>query len=276
VKTARANISSTSRTPAKPKKQVVRRGREKSRVGDWAEHVPSREHIPIQQRMAESIELSSRLSKLPIIGREQAEDVIRMVPEEVVPILQAADIEFVLVGAHGVGGWLAETRATEDVDFVIRVRDARKAFEALLKKMPLLQLEKYPDVWRFKNGEKYVIDLILTRAPLFKRTFRETHEIRIKGRRVNIPRLEAALAMKFASMVGHWRSKRKKHLDAADFMGMVQANKEIDLQLLNEFGETVYVGGGAEILGYIADIRAGKDLILQGTPLADMQPTTND
>ncbi len=236
-----------------------RRRTQRPRVGDWAEEHPSREHLPIAERMCRSLELSSQLSKLPIIGREEPEDVVRMGPEDIVPILDAAGIEFVLVGAHGIGGWLVQTRATQDVDVLIRVKDGKKAAEAILKKLPLT-LEKNPDVWRFKRNEQYVVDLLLTRAPLYKRVFKEFHEIGLQGRKVRVPKLEAALATKFAAMVGHYRPPLKRMLDGADFFSMVEANKKINLELLAEISELIYPGAGVDAVKYVNDARAGRDL----------------
>jgi len=227
--------------------------------GDWAETFPSREHIPLSLRFAESLLLSSQLSKLPLLGREQPEDVVRMGPEDVIPILKAVGLEFVLVGAHGIGGWLVQTRATQDVDILVRVKDAKKAADAILNVLPL-QMEKHLDVWRFKQNDQYLLDLMLARAPLYKRVFKEFHEISAKGRTVRVPKLEAALATKFAAMVGHYRAPEKRLLDAADFSSMVSANKDIDLALLEEIAELIYSGAGAEAVKYVKDARAGRIL----------------
>ncbi len=259
MKTAKsANLHTPPSAPARKRRRTSKRARR--RAGDWAETVARRDHLPLQQRMSESIDLSSMLSKLPVIGREEEKDVVRMVPDEIIPILKAANIEFVLAGAHGVGGWLAETRATQDVDFIIRLQDARKAVEAVNSKMPQLEVEKHPDVIRFKNAEQYVLDFILTRNPLFRRVFKEYCEIFLHGRKIRIPKLECALAMKFAAMTGHYRNLRKKYMDISDFISLVEANKKIDLSLLAELGELHYEGGGKEVVQYVADARAGRKL----------------
>jgi hypothetical protein len=214
----------------------------------------------VADRHAESIKVSSFLSKLPVIGREQKEDVKRMAPEELIPLLQNAGVDFVLAGAHGIAGWMAEPRATQDVDFIIRIRDKQKATDALLAKHPNLEIEKHPDVWRFKSGEQYVVDLILTRAPLFRRVIKEFKTTRIGKREAKVPKLEAALAMKFASMTGHWRKLEKKYSDASDFASMARHNPAINEGLLRELGELVYPGGGVDLVRYVEDVRAGRKL----------------
>jgi hypothetical protein len=211
------------------------------------------------RRHAESIATSSFLSKLPLIGVEE-DTVERLGPQDLIPILQDAGIEFVLAGAHGIGGWMREPRATQDVDFIVKMRDKRKAADAILSRHPDWRIEKFPDVWRLKQGEVCMVDLMLTRAPLMKRVFTEAVSIRLGKRTARIPKLEAALALKFAAMTGYYRRLQKKHLDAHDFIQMVEANKEINARLLAELGELVYAGGGAEIVKYVEDARAGRKL----------------
>jgi hypothetical protein len=253
VKTARAR-NAEARAPyvvtLRSKRSRHNRRRPRRLAGDWHEEIPSREHIPFEERTVESIEISSRLSKLPMIGREEPEDVLRMVPSEINPILRSAGIDFVLAGAHGLATWLAQPRSTQDVDYIIRERDA----------LPELKLEKHPDLWRFQRKDQYVLDLILTRTPLHKRVFKEYAEAGEARDRYRVPKIEAALAMKFAAFTGHYRPAVKKMQDAADFIAVVTANKNMDFGLLRELGELVYRGGGAEIVQYIEDVRAGRTL----------------
>jgi hypothetical protein len=203
---------------------------------------------------------SSFLSKRPMLGREQKEDVVRLVPEDVAPLLDAAGIDYVLIGAHGLSGWLPQARATEDVDFLLRVRDRQKAADVILKKYPELKIEKHLDVWRMNLESQTLVDLMLNRAPLYKRVFSEYVEIRIGRKMMKVPKLEAALAMKFAAMTGYYRREIKSYYDAGDFAGMVKNNKVIDLDLLLQLGELHYPGGGAEALKYVEDVRAGRRL----------------
>lgn len=206
----------------------------------------------------ESVSLSSRLSKLPIIGREQRREVIRMVPADVVQLLSAESIDFVLVGAHGVSGWMMEPRATQDVDLLIKPRDKTKTARCLMAKFTDLKIEKHPDVWRFGKQNQILIDLMLANTPLHKRVLTETDEVRIARTRVKIPRVECALVMKFAAMTGFYRKLAKKYIDAGDFASIVEKNKKLNLDLLHELGELHYPGGGAEIKKYVEDARAGK------------------
>jgi len=199
-----------------------------------------------------------------MVGVEQKEDVVRMIPDDVIPVLQAAKVDFVLVGAHGASGFLLEPRSTQDVDFMLKKRDVARASAGVLKKFPELELEKHPDVWRYKRGKQYVLDLMLANIPLHKRVMKEFQEIRMGRRIVKVPKIESALAMKFAAMTGHYRIAEKKHSDASDFISMVKKadkmGKVVDLALLSELAELHYVGGGTEIRQYVADVRAGRTL----------------
>ena len=211
-------------------------------------------------RHAECIRLSSFLSKLPMIGLEQEGDVQRLAPSDLIPLLHKAGVDFVLAGAHGIAGWLREPRATQDVDFIIRLKDKQTAAAEILAKYPEFEVEKHPDVWRFKQGDSYFVDLMFARAPLFKRVINEYQETRMGKWQVKVPKVEAALAMKFAAMTGHYRNVRKKMQDAVDFMAVIELNTAIDSKLLAELGELVYPGGGADIVKYLDDARAGRRL----------------
>ncbi|HWB11402.1 MAG TPA: hypothetical protein VG826_19385 [Pirellulales bacterium] len=41
-------------------------------------------------------------------------------PSDVIAALDQAGVQFVLMGAHGIGGWVGQARATRDVDLVVR------------------------------------------------------------------------------------------------------------------------------------------------------------
>ena len=182
-----------------------------------------------------------------------------MVPGDLIPVLKAFEIEFVLVGAHGVSVWMSDPRATQDVDFIIRTRDNTKAASAIMKKFPDFQQQLNPDVIRFSKNDKTVVDLILTTTPLHKRVFTEFRETRVDNFKVRVPKVEAALAMKFAAMTGHYRNFSKKHKDASDFIDIATNNK-VDFALLKELGDLVFAEGGPQVVQYVEDARAGKRL----------------
>jgi hypothetical protein len=229
--------------------------------------IPSENYAPGwegfgRKRHVIGIGISSRLSKLPMIGREEPEDVVRMVPREVVPILHDIGVDFVLVGAHGIAGWLGDPRATQDVDILVRVRDTHRAADAIVKKFPELTVERLADVWRMSRAEQHVLDLMRATIPFFKRVLRETVTTRVANRPTKVPNLEAALAMKFRAMTGHYRPQAKKYLDAGDFLSMLKTYPDHKSELLRELGELVYPGGGADIVKYVEDGRTGRKLLI--------------
>jgi hypothetical protein len=61
-------------------------------------------------------------------------------PLDVVSVLNEAGVSFVLVGAHGLGGWMNEPRATQDVDVVVATRHHKKAVKALTDAFNLKRL----------------------------------------------------------------------------------------------------------------------------------------
>jgi hypothetical protein len=83
-------------------------------------------------------------------------------------------------------------------------------------------------------------------------TVGETHEI---------PKLEMALASKFAAMVSPNCRPDKKYIDIGDFINVVMHNRiELDLPKLKRLGDKVFPNGGDEMLQVIADIDAGRNI----------------
>ncbi len=184
-------------------------------------------------------------------------------PLEVIAVLNREKISFVLVGAHGVGGWMGDPRATQDVDVVIAARQLKKATRLLLAEFPHLEARDEEVVVRLQDREskKILIDLLKPRA-LYRETFKHTHAVSAEGHRYRIPSLEMALTMKFAAMISPNRPEEKKLKDASDFILMVKHNPNIDPDTLSRLGEVVYGGGGARVCEMVRTVRAGEKLVL--------------
>jgi hypothetical protein len=185
-------------------------------------------------------------------------------PLDVIRVLNEANVRFMLVGAHGIGGWIGESRATEDVDVVVGYRQHQKATRALLAAYPQLQADDQEVVVRLRSPEtgKVLIDVMKATQPLFRHALKYTRTVDSEGQSYRIPTLEMALAMKFAPMISIVRVIEKKLVDAADFIKIVKANPGIDLERLAELGELVYAGGGKEIVDLVRKARAGEKLPL--------------
>jgi hypothetical protein len=209
-------------------------------------------------RHGEALRRSSEITRT--LRRMYRPEVSMIAPSDVIAVLNEAGVSFVLMGNYGITGWRGDARATEDVDILVRRRDHRKAVRAIHEAFPRLAVSDYAVVTRFLDPvtKNPLIDLMKPNQPLFKVAFRQTVLVE-EGYR--IPNLEFALACKFAAMVSPNREERKKHLDAADFISMVEKNSSaIRSAQLKRLGERVYPGGGAEIIQLVEDARAGRRL----------------
>jgi hypothetical protein len=186
-------------------------------------------------------------------------------PTDVIESLNRAKVSFVLIGAHGAFGWMKveEARLTKDVDVLVAAKHQKKALKALLEKFPHLEPIDLPVVTRLKDSEtgQIVIDLMKPNE-LYRAAFKHTHTVQAGKLKYRVPSLEMALAMKFAPMVSPNREDVKKIVDSHDFIVMVRANPDLDLDKLKVLGDLVYPGGGEEILELVRRVRAGETLIL--------------
>jgi hypothetical protein len=185
-------------------------------------------------------------------------------PLEVIAVLNEAAVNFVLVGAYAVVGWTRRARATEDVDVVVTTKHHKRAVRAVQTAFPHLELDDQPIVSRFREpgSGNVVIDIIKPYQQLFQAALKNTHEVVSEGHRYKIPSLTMALARKLAAMISPARSDGKRRYDAGDFIFMVQANPEINLDELAALGEHVYPGGGKELVEKVGQIRAGKTILI--------------
>jgi hypothetical protein len=184
-------------------------------------------------------------------------------PLDVIRVLNAAKVSFVLVGAHGVAGWMKKPRATQDVDVVVAERHLKKAIKALTAAFPQLEAEDTEVVIRLRDRDtaEVAIDLIKPRE-LYRQTFHHTRTVSEGEQVFRIPSLEMALAMKFAAMVSPNRAVDQVYQDAHDFIVMVKENPELDSEQLHRLGCLVYGSGGDEVLEMVRKARAGEMLEL--------------
>lgn len=213
--------------------------------------------MPVQARdiHAQSLVTSSALSEYYVPNL--------ITPLEVIRVLNQAKVRFMLLGAHGIGGWTREPRATKDVDVLVAARGHKKAVHALLTAFPHLQAEDNPVVTRLRDSETetIVLDVMKPNQPLYHDALNHTHSVESGGQKYLIPSLEMALTMKFSAMMSLTRADDKKHYDAGDFIRMVKVNPGIDLEKLHTLGQLVY-NGGDEIVEMVRKVRAGEKLSL--------------
>ena len=182
-------------------------------------------------------------------------------PQEVLRILNATSVRFLLLGTHALGGWMRKPRTTTDVDILVGMRWHKKAAHALLTAFPQLQAEEHEDETRLRDTEtgQVLIDVMKTNQSLYRHAFKHTHLVEWDDQKFRIPSLELALAMKFLAMISVSRAYADKHCDAGDFIGMVQSNYGIDSRKLHALGQLVYNGGGDEIVRMCAKCEPARN-----------------
>lgn len=214
--------------------------------------------MPVQARdiHAQSLATSSALSEYYVPNL--------IAPLEVIRVLNAAKLRFMLLGVHGLSGWTGEPRATKDVDVLVATRGHNKAVHALLTAFPHLKAEDHQVVTRLRDPESgtILIDVMRPNQPLYQDALNHTHPVESGGQKYLVPSLEMALAMKFSAMISPNRSDDKKHFDAGDFIRIVRANPDIDLEKLHALGQLIHTGGGDELVENVRKVRAGEKLIL--------------
>lgn len=187
-------------------------------------------------------------------------DSMDVTPRQVMDVLVSAGIRrWVLMGLYGYVGYLAQPRATQDVDVMVSDNELEAAATALSRRWPELNVERFEIVLRFLDpGEvsidgqvKQVIDLMRPTNGCHEAILAEHHRLDpTSGHR--IPTLEAAMAAKYAALVSPHRHWDRKQQDAVDLRGLVLPNQDsIDRDRLRELGELVFPGGGDELLEFL-------------------------
>ncbi len=185
-------------------------------------------------------------------------------PAQVIRVLNANEISFVLVGLHGLSAWMREPRGTKDVDVIVAARQVKKAVRALLDAFPTLEAVDLEVVTRLKEKQSgdVLIDVMKPNQQPARSVFKNCVDVKERGQAYRIPTLEMALVLKFAPMISLNRADEDKFQDAHDFIRMVKNNEEINLESIEKLGDLVYNGGGKEILELVRRVRAGEKLEL--------------
>ncbi|MBI4600580.1 MAG: nucleotidyl transferase AbiEii/AbiGii toxin family protein, partial [Planctomycetes bacterium] len=156
--------------------------------------------------------------------------------------LEAAGVDWVLVGAAAVNHYLKRPRATLDVDVVVREKDLRKAKRVLKAACPdLRETESSP----LGPPEGTVVNFHGTLSPDPMRLEADviksqSHELfgvaldrKVVAGGVKVATVEVLLALKYLAAVSPWRRPGDKHQDVADFIKAFKDNRDrIDRALL--------------------------------------------
>ena len=211
--------------------------------------------VPDTRRHLAGLRRSSELS-------QYSRDLVRpsamkVSPKSVIRALNAVGVRPVLMGAYGLTSWRG-SRATEDVDVLVRKKDIAKSVRALEQRFPKLLVRDTPVVVRFIDPaqDMSVIDVMKPTQRVFQIVFR--HTIRV-GDSHDIPELEMAMITKFAAMTSPHRQRLSKAQDAVDFMHIVARNRDtMDRAKLLRLANSVYPDGGNEIMAIIEKVIAGE------------------
>ncbi len=214
---------------------------------------------------AYGVRTSSRLIRnYRELHRKRAMDIT---PQPVIDVLVKAGVKkWVLMGLHGYVGYLAEPRATQDVDIMVATSERAKAVKAIQAAWPALIVEKFSEVIRFKDPNDLGLDgrprpTIDIMAPWakFQQTILKDFVTVDKVTKHRIPCLEAALVAKYAAMISHYRSLEKKAYDAGDFRRIVLANHDrIDRKALRLLASQVWENGANEIEEFLVAVTNKK------------------
>jgi len=202
-----------------------------------------------------------------LLSQQQVDDAVS--PFDVVALLNAGGIKYVLIGGHLLGHLTGSPRATVDVDVIVasgQVADAVKALEA---KFPELDVQDLFFNVRFSSrrggGQGAIdaerIDVVRANNPFFQRVLeRYAVSIQSKGFRVLVPTVEAAVALKFAAAISPNRGADSSPQDRTDLVAIIRNSQNLDAAVLGELGDLVYPGGGRELQQVAAAVRAGRNV----------------
>jgi len=185
-------------------------------------------------------------------------------PLAIIAALNEARVRFVLIGSHGLGGWLQEPRASQDVDFLVTTRDYLKSIRTLLAEYPRLEADRENGMTRLRDTASHdvAVNLLAPNQEWLRAALRHTHTVQFEGIIYRIPSLEMALVLKFAAMTRRPWTEAQKYQDMHDFMCIALANRAFNAKKLSTLGDLVYPGGGVEIVEKVRQVRAGEKLQL--------------
>ena len=156
--------------------------------------------------------------------------------------LERAGVKWVLVGTHGANVYHDQSRATGNVDALVRARDYGIAIENLRGEFPRLRVEEKAGLAcfvDFKFNVK-VMHLLKPASPLYKAALSNSVPI---ARGYSIPTLEMALAEKFATIALPDYPMDRRYQAAADFANIVGNNRNvIELAKLQELADLYGAG----------------------------------
>src|SRR5260370_29300784 len=101
-------------------------------------------------------------------------------PLDVISVLNAGKISFMLVGLYGMGGWIHKPRATQDVDVLVPPRQYRQAVNGLMNAFPHLEADdlRICACFREPSLRRPVIDVKKPNESLYRHALKYSRLIR--------------------------------------------------------------------------------------------------
>jgi hypothetical protein len=127
--------------------------------------------------------------------------------------LTSKRIPFVLPGAHALGGWTGDPRATHNVDILVKGgRNHARAVKALRELYPHLEVHTFFGVTGFfvPGDKRSVIDVTYPHRADIEETLAHPIWVEDAGLRYRVPSLEAILANKYGAMLSLSRDPGKR------------------------------------------------------------------
>jgi hypothetical protein len=185
-------------------------------------------------------------------------------PLDVITALNRAEVPFLLVGTHALGGWMQEPRATSDVDVLTASRNRQKVIKVLTQAFPRLEAEDYESgtYLRHRDSRQVLVDVLMADQPLLRAGLKHRFRVSAEDHTYDIPSLEMALAMKFALLTRLPGGDPELYQAAHDFILRGRVNPDIDWEKLAELGDLACPGGGKGIVEKVRKIRAAEKFTL--------------
>jgi hypothetical protein len=180
-------------------------------------------------------------------------------PLNVVHVLNRHRIAFVLVGLHGICGWMDEPRAHADVDVIVARRDFKYATGVLEGAFRNIQASTDGVLARLrdKHAGNALVDVFRSNG-WYGEVFRDPHYVVMSKERFRIPSLEMALAMRFREVIDSSRPQADRYLNAHDFVLTVKVNSSINLARLTALCNLAWRNGGWRALRMVRKIRGER------------------
>lgn len=180
-------------------------------------------------------------------------------PFEIARSLNRQCISFVLVGLHGICGWMKEPRAHPDVDVLVSRHDFARATTGLARKYKNLEPVFEGMRVRLLDRETRAAAIDLFRSNgWYRQVFANSHRVSHGGLRFRIPSGEMALAMRFRGLIDRSRPQEDRYSDAHDFLRTIKVQQSIDLDKLARLCDSAWQNGGYRVLRMVRKYRAGR------------------